>query len=98
MEFSGRVEVIVELDGQITDEWQAAWRDYDWSADPDAAEGFQPELRVGDQGTTVSFELGLHSGVEEDLSALITGLEACNDRLEAGRSDVADQSEGTGGG
>jgi hypothetical protein len=31
MEFSGRVEIIVELDGQITDEWQAAWRDYDWS-------------------------------------------------------------------
>ena len=68
MELSGHVEVVVALDGQIGNEWQAAWRDYDWSTNPEADADFRPELRVSDQGTTVTFELGM-DGAEGDLSA-----------------------------
>jgi hypothetical protein len=46
MNFSGRIQIVCGLEGQLTDTWRAAWRDYEWDADDEYRHGLRPELRV----------------------------------------------------
>jgi hypothetical protein len=77
MDFSGRVEIVYGLEGELTDTWRAAWQDYDWDADDECRPGFRPQLRVTEQGPEVWFEWE-EGCLEYDLSAVYTAVEACS--------------------
>jgi hypothetical protein len=80
MDFSGRIQIVYGLKGQLTDTWQAAWRDYEWDADDDCRPGFRPQLRVTEQSPEVWFDWE-DGCLEYDLSAIYTAVEACSHGL-----------------
>lgn len=77
MDFSGRIQIVYGLEGQLTDAWQAAWRDYEWDADHDCRPDLRPQLRVTEQGPQVWFDWE-DGYLEGDMSAITTAVEACN--------------------
>lgn len=76
MDFSGRIQIVYGLEGQLTD----AWRDYEWDADDECRPGLRPQLRFTEQRPEVWFawEDGY---LAYDLSAVATAVEACNHGL-----------------
>jgi hypothetical protein len=80
MDFSGRIQIVVGLDGQLTDTWGAAWRDYEWNKDDEGRPGLRPQIRVTEQGPEVWFDWE-EGCLEYDLSAVITAIEACRHGL-----------------
>jgi hypothetical protein len=78
MAYSGRFEVVLGLEGELTDTWRAAWRDYDWDADDECRPGFRPEIRVTELGPEVWFDCLDESTLEYDTSVVMTAIEACN--------------------
>jgi hypothetical protein len=80
MNYSGRIQIVVGLDGELTDTWRAAWRDYEWDADDEWRPGLRPQLRDTGQGTEVWFDWE-DGCLEYDLSAIITAVEACSNGL-----------------
>lgn len=85
MDFSGRIQIIYGLKGQLTDAWQAAWRDYEWDADDEWRPGLRPQLRVTEQGPEVWFDWE-DGCLEYDLSAITTAVEACSHGLRNARA------------
>jgi hypothetical protein len=77
MRFSGRIEIVYGLEGQLTDTWQEAWRAYEWDADDEHRPDLHPQLRVTEQGPEVWFEWE-EGCLEYDLSAITTAVDACS--------------------
>lgn len=83
--FSGRIQIVIGLQGELTDAWKAAWRDYDWDSDGEGRPDLRPELRVTERGTEIWFDW--EEGVlETDTSAVITAIEASNHCLRNARA------------
>ncbi len=80
MEVSGRIQIVYGLEGQLTDTWRAAWRDYEWDADDEWRPGLRPQLRVTERGPEVWFDWE-DGRLEYDLSAIATAVEACSHGL-----------------
>jgi hypothetical protein len=80
MDFSGRIQIVYGLEGELTDTWRAAWRDYEWDADDEWRPGLRPQLRVTERGPEVWFDWE-DGCLEYDLSAIFTAVEACSHGL-----------------
>jgi len=86
MGYSGRLQIVLGLEGELTDTWRAAWRDYDWDADDEGRPDFRPELRVTERGPEVWFDCWDEGRLEYDTSVVMTAIEACNYGLRDARA------------
>jgi hypothetical protein len=80
MHFSGRIQIVYGLEGQLTDTWRAAWRDYEWDADDEYRPGLCPQVRVTERGPEIWFDWE-DGCLEDDMSAITTAVDACSNGL-----------------